>query len=171
MGEPSASKTPSDRQSRGSRVPGAVGVGREVPGFPGLVGSSGDHRVSRTACARRAAAPPPSLCRTSDWRLRCRVRFRADRGAYYTPPALRERLLDLATAAGVDWRSARVLDPACGGGAFLSPVARRMAKSLTDCSPAAVLRASTAGCWGSSSTPCRLDVAGLSRCDSVSALW
>ncbi len=67
------------------------------------------------------------------------VQFRAQRGAYYTPPALCERLLDLATAAGVDWRSARVLDPACGGGAFLSPVARRMAGSLTDRRPAAAL--------------------------------
>ena len=62
-------------------------------------------------------------------------RFRAQLGAYYTPPALCERLLDMATEAGVDWRSARVLDPACGGGAFLSPVARRMAESLKDCSP------------------------------------
>ena len=51
-------------------------------------------------------------------------------GAYYTPPALCERLLNMATEAGVDWRSARVLDPACGGGAFLAPVARRMAASL-----------------------------------------
>ncbi len=67
------------------------------------------------------------------------VRLRAERGAYYTPPALCERLLDLAAAAGVDWRSARVLDPACGGGAFLAPVARRMAESLTDRRPAAVL--------------------------------
>ena len=66
-------------------------------------------------------------------------RFRADRGAYYTPPALCERLLDLATEAGVDWRTARVLDPACGGGAFLAPVARRMAESLTGCRPDAVL--------------------------------
>ena len=62
-------------------------------------------------------------------------RFRADRGAYYTPPALCERLLDLATEAGVDWRTARVLDPACGGGAFLAPVARRMAESLAGCRP------------------------------------
>ena len=54
---------------------------------------------------------------------------RARLGAYYTPPALCERLLDMVTEAGVDWRSARVLDPACGGGAFLAPVARRMAKS------------------------------------------
>ena len=59
-------------------------------------------------------------------------RFRAQLGAYYTPPALCERLLDMATEAGVDWRSALVLDPACGGGAFLAPVARRMAESLKD---------------------------------------
>ena len=59
-------------------------------------------------------------------------RFRAQLGAYYTPPALCERLLDMATEAGVDWRTAQVLDPACGGGAFLAPVARRMADSLKD---------------------------------------
>ena len=53
-------------------------------------------------------------------------------GAHYTPPALCQRLLDLATEAGVDWRTARVLDPACGGGAFLSPLAQRMAASLDD---------------------------------------
>ena len=57
---------------------------------------------------------------------------RARLGAYYTPPALCERLLDMATEAGVDWRTARVLDPACGGGAFLAPVARRMADSLME---------------------------------------
>ena len=61
------------------------------------------------------------------------ARFRSERGAYYTPPALCERLLDMATDAGVDWRVARVLDPACGGGAFLSPVACRMMESLKDC--------------------------------------
>ena len=53
-------------------------------------------------------------------------RMRTELGAHYTPPALCERLLDMATEAGVDWNSARVLDPACGGGAFLSAVARRM---------------------------------------------
>ena len=59
---------------------------------------------------------------------------RARLGAYYTPPALCERLLDMATDAGVDWRTARVLDPACGGGAFLAPVARRMAANTEKCS-------------------------------------
>ena len=66
-------------------------------------------------------------------------RFRAQLGAYYTPPTLCKRLLDMAANAGVDWRSARVLDPACGGGAFLSPVARRMAESLKDCDASFIL--------------------------------
>lgn len=59
---------------------------------------------------------------------------RAQLGAYYTPPALCERLLDTATDAGVDWRTANVLDPACGGGAFLAPVALRMAANMEKCS-------------------------------------
>jgi len=65
---------------------------------------------------------------------------RSEFGAYYTPPALCDRLLDMATDAGIDWRLARVLDPACGGGAFLSPVVRRMADSLKDCSAKIALK-------------------------------
>ena len=64
---------------------------------------------------------------------------RSELGAYYTPPALCERLLDMATEAGTDWATARVLDPACGGGAFLAPVARRMAAGLDGSSPESVL--------------------------------
>lgn len=52
--------------------------------------------------------------------------LRAGRGAYYTPPLLAERLLDLLAAEGCDWADVRVLDPACGGGAFLVPVANRI---------------------------------------------
>ena len=66
-------------------------------------------------------------------------KLRAKLGAYYTPPALCERLLDMAAEAGVDWRCARVLDPACGGGAFLSSVARRMAQRPPDTGAAAAL--------------------------------
>lgn len=55
---------------------------------------------------------------------------RGSLGIYYTPPALTERLLDMAQEAGVDWASARILDPACGGGAFLLPVALRLASAL-----------------------------------------
>ena len=67
------------------------------------------------------------------------AKLRAERGAYYTPPALCERLLDQATRAGVAWSSATVLDPACGGGAFLAPVARRMADHAQDRSAEAVV--------------------------------
>ena len=66
-------------------------------------------------------------------------RVRSELGAYYTPPALCERLLDMATEAGTDWATARVLDPACGGGAFLAPVARRMAAGLDGSSPESAL--------------------------------
>ena len=60
-------------------------------------------------------------------------------GAFYTPPALTDRLLDLAAEAGADWAAARVLDPACGGGAFLLPVALRMRAALPKLEPGAFL--------------------------------
>jgi adenine-specific DNA-methyltransferase len=60
---------------------------------------------------------------------------RSDLGMYYTPPALTDRLLAMAADAGVDWRKARVLDPACGGGAFLLPVAVRMREALSGLKP------------------------------------
>lgn len=66
--------------------------------------------------------------------------FRAELGVYYTPPALVSRLIDRASSAGVDWATCRVLDPACGGGAFLAPVARRILAELPDCSPPILLQ-------------------------------
>lgn len=66
--------------------------------------------------------------------------FRAAHGVYYTPPILARRLLDLAEAAGVDWKHARVLDPACGGGAFLGPVARRLVQHLRGADRRVLLR-------------------------------
>lgn len=53
--------------------------------------------------------------------------YRSELGAYYTPPLV-ARLLDLAEKSGVDFSHASVIDPACGGGAFLAPVAIRMLK-------------------------------------------
>ena len=66
--------------------------------------------------------------------------WRSSHGVFYTPPALAERLLDQAAAAGVDWASARVLDPAAGAGAFLIPAARRMLRALGPCSPAVAIQ-------------------------------
>jgi adenine-specific DNA-methyltransferase len=54
---------------------------------------------------------------------------RSANGAFYTPPPLAGRLIDQATLQGVDWQSARVLDPASGAGAFLVPAASRMTRS------------------------------------------
>jgi adenine-specific DNA-methyltransferase len=62
-------------------------------------------------------------------------RMRAKRGVYYTPPALTRRLIDMATESGVDWATCRVLDPACGGGAFLAPAALRIIRELSACEP------------------------------------
>jgi adenine-specific DNA-methyltransferase len=62
--------------------------------------------------------------------------WRAARGVYYTPPALADRLLDQAEAAGLDWSKAHVLDPAAGAGAFLVPATERLLRTLGACTPA-----------------------------------
>lgn len=57
--------------------------------------------------------------------------MRSDMGAYYTPPPMVNRLLDLSSIAGTDFSTCTAIDPACGGGAFLAPVALRMLKHTT----------------------------------------
>ncbi len=56
--------------------------------------------------------------------------WRAAKGAYYTPPSLVDHLIKMVSEQGFDWQRGKILDPSCGGGAFLSPVALRMAASL-----------------------------------------
>lgn len=56
--------------------------------------------------------------------------LRSSLGAYYTPPPLVSRLLDLAEKSGFDFGKGTAIDPACGGGAFLAPVAMRMIKRM-----------------------------------------
>ncbi|HEC75299.1 MAG TPA: hypothetical protein ENI26_13160 [Methylophaga aminisulfidivorans] len=58
--------------------------------------------------------------------------YRSQHGIYYTPPAVTNRLIEQVEKHGVNWLSASAIDPACGGGAFLSPVAIRMKKALFD---------------------------------------
>lgn len=65
---------------------------------------------------------------------------RSNLGAFYTPPALVERLIHLATQAGVDWRQVRILDPAAGAGAFLVQIALRMRDAVSDCNPKIAIR-------------------------------
>lgn len=66
--------------------------------------------------------------------------YRGAAGAFYTPPCLAARLLDQAQEAGVDWATARVLDPAAGGGVFLVHAATRMLEALGECEPRLALR-------------------------------
>ncbi len=79
--------------------------------------------------------------------------FRGKHGVYYTPPALTDQLLTMATEAGVDWASCRVLDPACGGGAFLTPLAQRIVSELGDREPAVVLEILSSRLWGFEKDP------------------
>jgi len=96
-------------------------------------------RARSTGVAAAASAEPAWLIGSFYTALMPKA-SQARLGAYYTPPALCERLLALAAEEGIDWRSARVLDPACGGGAFLTAVARRMAQSLKGSNPAFVVK-------------------------------
>ena len=66
--------------------------------------------------------------------------YRGKAGAFYTPPCLAARLLDQAEDAGLDWSTAKVLDPAAGGGAFLVHAATRMLAALGECEPKLAVR-------------------------------
>lgn len=50
--------------------------------------------------------------------------------AYFTPPYLAQYALDALVTAGVDLRRSRILDPACGGAAFLVPLAARLSREM-----------------------------------------
>lgn len=49
---------------------------------------------------------------------------------YFTPVSITDGLLDDLMAQGVDFGSQSFLDPACGGAAFLAPIAQRMRTAL-----------------------------------------
>lgn len=66
--------------------------------------------------------------------------LRSEMGAYYTPPPLVARLLDQIEAAGFDLARGSAIDPACGGGAFLAPLALRMVARDGGASPEWTLR-------------------------------
>lgn len=55
---------------------------------------------------------------------------REERALFFTPPALADRVVDHLVAYGACLDTQRWHDPACGGAAFLVPIAQRMACSL-----------------------------------------
>ncbi len=64
---------------------------------------------------------------------------RTAHGIFYTPPSLVRRLLDQAECAGHTWQAGRVIDPSCGGGAFLVEASTRMLASMPEAEPAIAL--------------------------------
>lgn len=56
--------------------------------------------------------------------------FRAKYGVYYTPPTIVERLIEIISDQEVNWQEYSVLDPACGGSAFLTHVTRHISNHL-----------------------------------------
>ncbi len=60
---------------------------------------------------------------------------------FFTPPSLTKRLLDDLAANGVSFADNRFCDPACGGAAFLAPIAMRMRDELRlkEAGPAEIL--------------------------------
>lgn len=64
---------------------------------------------------------------------------RGANGVFYTPRALASRLVDNATAAGMDWLRGRAISPGCGGGQFLVEDAIRMVAAMGGADPAIVV--------------------------------
>lgn len=56
--------------------------------------------------------------------------YRKKVAMYFTPPSITWRLLEDLRAQGVDFKSQTFYDPACGGAAFLAPIALRMRDEL-----------------------------------------
>jgi hypothetical protein len=68
--------------------------------------------------------------------------YRKSLAMFFTPPALTERLLSDLEIRGVRFDKSSFFDPACGGAAFLAPIALRMRTSLKaqGISPKRILR-------------------------------
>jgi adenine-specific DNA-methyltransferase len=57
-------------------------------------------------------------------------RMRHGRALFFTPPELAQRVIHALREQGADFATARVIDPACGGAAFLAPIATAIADKL-----------------------------------------
>ncbi|MCK6425102.1 MAG: BREX-1 system adenine-specific DNA-methyltransferase PglX [Burkholderiaceae bacterium] len=58
--------------------------------------------------------------------------LRTERALYFTPPRLADRLIDKLVEHGASLTTQHWHDPACGGAAFLVPIAQRMAAALAE---------------------------------------
>jgi adenine-specific DNA-methyltransferase len=59
-------------------------------------------------------------------------KLRTERALYFTPPLLADRVIDKLVGHGASLTTQHWHDPACGGAAFLVPIAQRMAAALAE---------------------------------------
>lgn len=85
---------------------------------------------------------------------------RTERALYFTPPLLAERVIDNLLQHGASLTTHRWHDPACGGAAFLVPIAQRMSAALakTDMSAAQKLAHIESHLSGNDLDPALLEV-------------
>jgi adenine-specific DNA-methyltransferase len=55
---------------------------------------------------------------------------RSEFGVYYTPPVLVHRLIKIINDTRFNWTASKILDPACGGAAFLAPIADKIVEEF-----------------------------------------
>lgn len=67
---------------------------------------------------------------SSSYAISTEKTYRKSLAMFFTPPSLTEGLLDDLTQQGVDFGMQSFMDPACGGAAFLAPIALRMRNAL-----------------------------------------
>ncbi|MDP9993832.1 adenine-specific DNA-methyltransferase [Variovorax boronicumulans] len=67
---------------------------------------------------------------SSAYSVLCETRHRQQLAMFFTPASLTKGLLDDLVDQGVDFASHSFFDPACGGAAFLAPIAQRMRADL-----------------------------------------
>ncbi len=98
------------------------------------------------------------------WAWRREGRLRKAGGSYFTPAPLVDHLLDETLEPFAADRLPRVLDPACGAGAFLVPVARRLtARARTSgLGPGEARRAALAAVHGVDLDPAVLELTRVS---------
>jgi adenine-specific DNA-methyltransferase len=120
-------------------VPTAIAV---APYVGPLVDLGDDVAESAEALGVDLGRLPVGMAAAAIGRLYCDLlpsSHRRTNGIYYTPSPLVARLLDQAEAAGHDWGTGKVIDPSCGGGAFLIDAARRILLALGPAEPAFVI--------------------------------
>lgn len=92
-------------------------------------------------------------------------KLKKNRALFFTPPVLSKRLIANLTTNGANLSTGKIIDPACGGSAFLAPVAGEIVKTLErkGWSSGRIVRHIERHLWGFDIDPvlCRLSKAFL----------